>query len=108
VLRTSDGEALGAARLHAAAATAGALGPALRSEVDAVIVAADGSVRVRLAAGFSATFGEATELDAKAASLAALLAWVREEDVAIVSADVTVPGSPTARLERGAGAVAVP
>lgn len=107
-LMTPDGRPVEAADLVAAAATAGALGPALRGQVDAVIVAADGTVRVRLAAGFAATFGDATELDAKAVSLAALLDWMREEDVTIVSADVTVPGSPTAQLERGSPSVRVP
>jgi cell division septal protein FtsQ len=107
-LRTPDGRPVDATDLVAAAATADALGPALREEVDAVIVAADGTVRVRLTAGFSAMFGDATELDAKAVSLAALLGWMREEGVTIVSADVTVPGSPTAQLEGGSQAVAVP
>jgi cell division septal protein FtsQ len=107
-LRTPDGRPVEASDLVAAAATAGALGPALREEVDAVIVAADGTVRVRLAAGFSAMFGDATELDAKAVSLTALLEWMGEEGVTIVSADVTVPGSPTAQLERGSQAVPVP
>jgi len=107
-LRTPDGRPVEATDLVAAAATAGALGPALREEVDAVIVAADGTVRVRLAAGFPAMFGDATELDAKAVSLAALLEWMGEEGVTIVSADVSVPGSPTAQLERGSQAVAVP
>jgi hypothetical protein len=105
---TPDGGPVEADDLVAAAATAGALGPALRRQVDAVIVAADGAVRVRLAAGFPATFGDATELDAKAVSLAALLRWMREQGVTIVSADVTVPGSPTAQLERGSQAIPVP
>jgi cell division septal protein FtsQ len=107
-LMSPDGGPVEANDLLAAAATAGALGPALRDQVDAVIVAADGTVRVRVAAGFAATFGDATELDAKAVSLAALLGWMRQEGVTIVSADVTVPGSPTAQLERGSHAVPVP
>lgn len=107
-LMTPDGRPVEANDLVAAAATAGALGPALRGQVEAVIVAPDGTVRVRLAAGFPATFGDATELDAKAVSLAALLGWMRREGVTIVSADVTVPGSPTAQLERGSHAVPVP
>lgn len=107
-LMTPDGKPVEATDLVAAAATAGALGPALREQVEAVIVAADGTVRVRLAAGFAATFGDATELSAKAVSLAALLDWMQEEGVTIVSADVTVPGSPTAQLERGSRAVPVP
>ena len=107
-LTTPDGRPVDATDLVAAAATAGALGPALRGQVDAVIVAADGTIRVRLAAGFPATFGDPTELAAKAVSLAGLLEWMREERVTIVSADVTVPGSPTAQLERGSQAVPVP
>ena len=107
-LMTPDGRPVEANDLVAAAATAGALGPALRGQVEAVIVAPDGTVRVRLAAGFPATFGDATELDAKAVSLAALLGWMRRAGVTIVSADVTVPGSPTAQLERGSQAVPVP
>jgi len=53
-------------------------------------------------------FGDTSELRAKAASLDALLAWVRDEGITIVSADVSVPGSPTAQLEPGSHAVAVP
>jgi hypothetical protein len=46
-------------------------------------------------------------LEAKAESLAALLAWVREEGVTGVSGDLTVPGSPTAKLEQGSAAVPI-
>ena len=107
-LRSPDGTVPAPIGLRAAAATAGALGHELRAESEAVIVAADGTVRVRLRDGFTALFGETSELDAKAASLAALLEWVRVEGVSIVSADVSVPGSPTAKLERGAEAVQIP
>ena len=107
-LVTANGEPPGAADREIAAAAAGALGPTLREEVDAVVVARDGTVRIRLAAGFSAMFGDASELEAKAESLAALLAWVRDEGVTVVSADLTVPGSPTAKLEQGSAAVAIP
>jgi cell division protein FtsQ len=103
-----DGDPVGAGVLVNAAATAGALGSALRRAVEAVVVAADGALKVRLAAGFSASFGDASELEAKAASLSALLAWVEEREVTVVSADLSVPGSPTAQLERGSAAVVVP
>jgi len=108
VLRTPDGAVPRADDLRSAAATADALGDELRAESEAVIVAGDGTVRVRLREGFTALFGESTGLHAKAASLAALLAWMRAEGVSIVSADVSVPGSPTAKLEPGAHAVAIP
>jgi cell division septal protein FtsQ len=107
-LLTGGGRSPASEDLAAAAAAAGALGPALRKDVDAVVVAADGTLRVRLADGFSAMLGEASELRAKAESLGALLTWVREEGVTVVSADLTVPGSPTAKLDRGSAAVAVP
>jgi cell division septal protein FtsQ len=103
-----DGGPLEAERLETAAAVAGALDPTLREAVDAVVVSSDGRSEVRLAAGFSASFGDASELAAKAESLAALLAWVREQDARVVSADLSVPGSPTATLERGSNSVPVP
>jgi hypothetical protein len=80
----------------------------LRRAVDAVVVSPDGGVEVRLAAGFSASLGDGSELTAKAASLSALLAWVQERDVRVVSADLSVPGSPTAKLAQGSTAVPIP
>lgn len=87
--------------LRTAAAAAAAMSDDLREAVNAIVVRADGGIGLRLAAGFSADLGDDTELAAKAASLAALLAWVTEQGIDIASADVTVPGSPTARLEDG-------
>jgi cell division septal protein FtsQ len=107
-LVTPEGGPIGRGPLETAAATAGALDPALRRAVDAVVVAPDGGLEVRLAAGFSASFGDASELTAKAESLAALLAWVRDQGVRVVSADLSVPGSPTATLAQGSSAVPVP
>ncbi len=107
-LTDGKGGPVGAGALETAAATAGALGPALRRMVEAVVVAPDGALKVRLAAGFSASFGDTSELEAKAASLSALLAWVEEQGVTVISADLSVPGSPTAQLKRGAAAVVVP
>jgi cell division protein FtsQ len=107
-LTDGDGGPVGGGALVTAAATAGALGPALRRAVEAVVVGADGGLKVRLAAGFSASLGDDSELEAKAASLAALLAWVEEQAVTVISADLSVPGSPTAQLERGSAAVDAP
>ncbi|HWL89900.1 MAG TPA: FtsQ-type POTRA domain-containing protein [Actinomycetota bacterium] len=107
-LVASNGGPIGAGRLATAAATAGALDPVLRRVVDAVVVGPDGGLEVRVAAGFSASFGDATELQAKAASLAALIAWVDAQDISVVSADLSVPGSPTAKLAPGSTAVPVP
>jgi cell division protein FtsQ len=107
-LTDGKGGPVGVDGLVTAAATAGALGPALRRTVEAVVVATDGGLEVRLAAGFSASFGDASELEAKTASLSALLAWVEERGATVVSADLSVPGSPTAQLRRGSAAVVVP
>jgi cell division protein FtsQ len=103
-----DGGPLAPGALSAAAATAGAFDAGLRRAVDAVVVTPDGGVEIRLAAGFSASFGDASDLDAKAASLGALLAWIQERGVTVVSADLTVPGSPTAQLKAGSTAVPLP
>jgi len=107
-LLVADGGSPASGDLAMAAATAGALGPTLREDVDAVIVTTDGTLRIRLADGFAAAFGDASELEAKVESLAALLRWIREEGVTVVSADLTVPGSPTARLDRSSAAVVIP
>jgi cell division protein FtsQ len=104
-IRRAGGGAPPLAGREAAAAAVAAMTPALRREVDAVVVDADGSLEVHVALGFTATFGDRTELAAKAASLAALLAWVRGEGVSVVSADLTVPGSPTAQLAETSSAV---
>jgi cell division protein FtsQ len=87
--------------LTAAAATAAAMDPALRRDVEAIAVRHDGGISVRLRAGFSADLGAPSELRAKAASLAALVRWATATDVRVVSADVTVPSSPRARLAAG-------
>ena len=107
-LISPEGGPVAAGALATAAATAGALDPSLRRAVDAVVVTPDGGLELRLAAGFSASFGDDSDLDAKAASLDALLAWVQERGVTVVSADLTVPGSPTAQLKAGSTAVPIP
>ena len=106
-LVAGGGGELGSDALAEAAATAAALGSDLRPVVDAIVVRPDGSLRLRLAAGFTATFGDGSELGAKVASLRALLEWVEAEDVVVRSADLTVPGSPTATLDRGGAPVPI-
>jgi cell division protein FtsQ len=83
------------------AAAAAAMSPHLRGAVESIVVRPDGGIGVRLANGSSADLGDGSELLAKAASLAALLEWAEAEGVRIVSADVTVPSSPTAKLHGG-------
>ena len=104
----SGGAAADGDALVTAARAADALGVSLRGAVDAVVVTKDGELAVRVANGFIASFGPPTELEAKAGSLAALLDWIEEQGVTVTSADLTVPGSPTAMLEQGARPVEVP
>ena len=87
--------------VRAGAATAAAMSPGLRRSVDAIVVAADGEIRVRLGPASSAILGDRTQLSAKTASLAALLRWAAGAGVSIASADVTVPGSPSVKLDDG-------
>lgn len=107
-LVTGPGDPAEGDALVIAARAAEALGPSLRRAVDAIVVTDDGELAVRLAAGFTATLGPPTELEAKAGSLTALLEWVEQQDVSIVSADLTVPGSPTATLDGEGPAVPIP
>lgn len=108
VLSTESGDPVVGPDRETAAAAAAAMTSDLRRDVDAVVVDPDGGLEVRLAAGFSAYLGDGSELVEKAASLAALLDWVTEQGVTVVSADLTVPGSPTAQLKRDGTAVPVP
>jgi cell division protein FtsQ len=94
--------------LATGAATAAAMTVDLRRAVESVRVGRDGGIDVRLSAGFSADLGDASDLGAKAASLAALLDWIADRGVTVLSADLTVPGSPTALLEGHAPAVPIP
>lgn len=87
--------------LRSAAAAAAAMSDGLRGSVRTIVVRPDGGIGLRLDQGLSAYLGDASDLPAKATSLAALLDWATREGVRIVSADVSVPGSPTAELEEG-------
>jgi cell division septal protein FtsQ len=120
VLIAADGTAIGPAGdrpralptlrgedVATAAATAAAMTSSLRRDVETIAIRPDGGISVRLEAGFTADLGAPSELPAKAASLAALLRWARAGDVRVVSADVTVPGSPTVRLADGETAVSL-
>jgi hypothetical protein len=84
------------------------MSPHLRGVVESIVVRPDGGIGVRLAAGFSADLGDDSELPAKAASLTALLDWAQDEGVRIASADITVPSSPTVKLDDGETVRATP
>jgi len=84
-----------------AAAVAGAMQPALRSQVDTVNVDPGGEVSVTLRSGLVVTFGSASDPAAKDRSLASLLHWSAQKGVRFESADVSVPSAPTAKVVGG-------
>jgi cell division protein FtsQ len=93
-----------------AARVSGSLPPGLRSEIEAVWVAdplaEDGSMTLDLRSGVSVSYGPASEIEAKAAALRAILAYAEHQEVEPFSIDVSTPGAPTARFP-GSGAAAV-
>lgn len=94
--------------VRTAAAAAAVMSANLRGAVEWIAVRPDGGIGVRLEAGFSADLGDRSELEAKAASLTVILDWAEEEDVQILSADVTVPGSPTVKLDEATKVIPSP
>jgi cell division septal protein FtsQ len=107
-LTSEGGEPLAGDQLDRAVAVAAAMSPGLRRAAEGVSIGRDGGLEVRLRAGFAADLGDATELRAKTASLAALLEWAEDRGVTVLAADVTVPGSPTAQLDRTGTSVSIP
>lgn len=93
----AEGLAVGAAgRLPAspALAVARVLPPELRATVEAIWVRDGGRVTLILRDGTEVLLGTAEELDEKAASLQAVLAWARREGVRPRRVDVRVPSAP--------------
>ncbi len=102
LLSSMDGVGeLSASALRTGAAAAGALPPALRPQVRTIDVDAQGALVLRISTGIEVTYGDSTQLEAKAQSLMAVLAWAEREGKSLASIDVTVPGSPTASLTSG-------
>lgn len=85
-----------------AAAAVGGLARAVRGRVDAMIVEPDGDLVLVLDDGVTVFYGASDQRAAKAEALRVLLRWVDGADVAIESADVSVPSAPTARPVGGA------
>jgi len=81
-----------------AARAIAAMAPVLRRLVAQVSVLADGTLRVDLGSGATASFGPAVELVAKAQALQALLRWSLAHETPFASADLRVPSAPTVRL----------
>ena len=70
---------------------------ALQRRIDSVSVGPDGSVTVETLTHIIVTYGDGSQLEAKAQTLKAVLDWSEREGVALAAVDVTVPGAPTAR-----------
>ena len=88
--------------LRTGAEAAAAMPPGLRAGIGSITVDADGAIVVRTGNGILVTYGDDTQLEAKAQSLKAVLAWAVREGKSLATVDVTVPGAPTARLDGGA------
>lgn len=87
--------------LAVGAQVSAAMPTGLRSAVATITVDAEGAVVVRTGRGVLVTYGDASQLEAKAQSLKAVIDWATREHKNLASVDVTVPGSPTARLGGG-------
>lgn len=83
---------------HTAAAALAAMPAAVRSAVDSVPLADDGSLRVRLHDGVTVEYGSADRLVAKGLVLGRILAWATERGEELDSVDVTAPGAPAISL----------
>jgi cell division protein FtsQ len=79
----------------AGAGAVGAMAPVVRDRVESVLVEPDGDLVLILRDGATVRYGQPEETIAKAEALRAVLRWAGEHDVAIASADVSVPNAPT-------------
>ncbi len=88
--------------LHAspgpAARAIGVMAPELRATVASVVVAADGTLQMRLRGGVSIRYGSASELRRKAAALDQILAWAEAEGESLATVNVVAPGLPAVKL----------
>lgn len=102
VVSPEGGGDLTTADLRSGGEVAAAMPSDLRAQIDSITVDGDGSIMVRTDGGVLVTYGEGSQLEAKAQSLKAVLAWGLREGKDLATVDVTVPGSPTGRLSGGA------
>lgn len=91
------------ASLLPAAEAAGDLNDVARAEVSKIVLADDGTLSMRLRSGAKIDFGPATELQAKADSLAGIIAWADENHSAIRYADLSAPSAPAAKVGKARG-----
>lgn len=72
--------------------------PAIRSQVELVVIGSDGTITLHLTDGVTVTYGGPDEFEAKAEAIAAILAYAEDQGRALMSIDVTAPAAPTARF----------
>ncbi len=85
----------------AGAGLVGVMQPALRSRVESLDIDLSGEVVVNLDSGLTVTYGGLNEGRAKAQALTSLLRWGQDQGIGFVSADVSVPGAPSAEIAGG-------
>ena len=82
----------------AGASVAGEMPPAIRLQVELVVIGSDGTITLHLTDGVTVTYGGPDEFEAKAEAIAAILAYADDQGRALLSIDVTAPAAPTARF----------
>lgn len=103
IITSPEGSAdLTRATLRVGAEASAAMPAGLRAQIESITVDAAGTISVRMRGGVLVTYGDDSQLDAKGQSLKAVLAWAARESRPLATVDVSVPGSPTARLIGGA------
>jgi cell division protein FtsQ len=73
----------------------------LRRRVRLASVRADGSIVLSLRGGVRVLWGPPSRLPEKATALSAVLGWIADERLDVVSVDVRYPGAPAVRLAGG-------
>lgn len=98
------GPAIGhaAAETTPAATAAGVMNTTTRSQVERIVIAADGTLRLSLAAGGRVDYGPPTALKEKADALSGILTWALENHSRIRTVDLTAPGAPAAKVTKSA------
>lgn len=82
----------------AGAGVAAGMPPAIRLQVELVVIGSDGTITLHLTDGVTVTYGGPDEFEAKAEAIAAILAYAEDQGRALMSIDVTAPAAPTARF----------
>jgi cell division protein FtsQ len=99
-IRAEVGEPAAPERTDAARVLA-ALGPSLRRAVETAAIDPAGELRLEMRDLVVVAYGPMDDVEAKARSLRAVIAWAADEGVDLSMIDVSVPGAPTVRTSDG-------